>query len=382
MSGLGRLHPFGATLYPDTRVYRAPGRVNLIGEHTDYNDGLVMPAAIDLWTFVAVTPRADGLLSLHSLNLDDTRSLDPAALAPQGDWTDYVAGVVWALRRAGVHTPSVSIAVRSDLPLGAGLSSSAALEVAVACALLDHAGVTLDRLTVARLCQQAENEFVGARCGLMDQFAVTHGRQDHALVLDCRSLTFTEIQLPPAVKLVICNTMIKHAHAAGDYNRRRHECEAAVQQLRRTVPSIRSLRDVSVEEFTAHEADLPAVQMRRVRHVLSENQRVSLAALALAHGDLSAVGALMAASHRSLRDDYEVSCRELDLMVELSVQCRGVHGARMTGGGFGGCTINLVAEDATDLFAAHVGRQYLEQTGITPEILVCAAADGVERILP
>jgi galactokinase len=361
------------------RVHRAPARVNLIGEHTDYNDGFVMPAAIDLYTCAAIQPREDRRLVIHSdsfaegavVNLDDS---NPGA---RGQWSDYVRGVAVTLQRQGYKLRGADLAIRSDVPIGAGLSSSAAVEVAVAHALLENSAIEIDRLELAKLCQRAENEFVGMRCGIMDQFIACLGRAGHALMLDCRSLEYRSLPLPEDVRLVICNTMVKHELASSEYNTRRAECEAGVSHFAKEIRNVLALRDVKVEDLERSGAELPEIIYKRCRHVITENSRVMNAAVALDRGDLPAFAKLMAASHRSLRDDYEVSCVELDTMVELATQVEGCFGARMTGGGFGGCTINLVQSDRVDEFRRTVALGYEEATGLAPEIFVCSTADGV-----
>ena len=364
------------------RIYRAPGRVNLIGEHTDYNGGFVMPAAIDLYTQVTIAPRDDRKLLIHSESFSDDVEFDfddPHPIA-NGHWSDYVRGVAVTLQRAGFSLKGAELEIRSTVPIGAGLSSSAALEVAAGYALLDNSGVRIDRTELARLCQQAENEFVGMRCGIMDQFIACLGRATHALMLDCRSLDYRLLPLPPGVRLVICNTMIRHELAASEYNSRRAECEAGVQHFAKFRPEVRALRDVTMNDLESYGRDLPEVIYKRCRHVATEDARVVEAAAALEQSDLQAFGDLMAASHRSLRDDYEVSCAELDTMVDLATQVEGVYGARMTGGGFGGCTINLVKADRVADFKRSVALGYEQATGIAPEIFVCDAASGVARV--
>ncbi len=361
------------------RIYRAPGRVNLIGEHTDYNGGFVMPAAIDLYTQVTITPRDDRKLLIHSESFSDDVEFDfddPHPIA-SGHWSDYVCGVAVTLERAGFSLKGAALEIRSTVPIGAGLSSSAALEVAAGYALLDNSAIQIDRTELAKLCQRAENEFVGMRCGIMDQFIACFGQAGHALMLDCRSLDYRLLPLPPGVRLVICNTMIRHELAASEYNNRRSECEAGVRNFAKFVPSVSSLRNVTLNDLEGYGRDLPEVIYKRCRHVVTENARVVEAAAALEQSDLQAFGDLMAASHRSLRDDYEVSCAELDTMVDLATQVEGVYGARMTGGGFGGCTINLVKADRVAEFTKDVARGYEQATGVVPEIYVCSTADGV-----
>jgi galactokinase len=366
----------------EPRLYRAPGRVNLIGEHTDYNDGLVLPAALDFAAWVAAAPRADRRLVIHSENFSERLecNLDELPARPRHHWSDYVCGVAVLLEQSGYRLRGANLLLRGDVPMGAGLSSSAAIEVATAYALLDIAGHPVDRLELARLCQRVENDFVGLRCGIMDQFVSCYGRSGHALLLDCRSLEYRWLPLPEEVRLVICNTMVKHSLASGAYNQRRAECEAGVQHLQAFLPQVRALRDVSLRELQQYGRDLPPVIYRRCHHVISENARVLASAAALAQGDFAAVGQLMNASHQSLRDDYEVSCDELDLLVRLASEVEGVYGTRMTGGGFGGCTINLVNAAHVRDFERVVSPSYQRATGHTPEIYIGSAADGAAQI--
>jgi galactokinase len=375
---------FRAEFGTDARIYRAPGRVNLIGEHTDYNDGYVLPAAIDFDCWIAAQPRSDHKLVIHSENFHETREVDFShdLALPSHTWYDYPVGVAVQLKASGYPLQGANLLIHGEIPLGAGLSSSAAIEVATARALLDISGHSLDRVQVARLCQKAENEFVGARCGIMDQFVSLHGRSDHGLLLDCRSLGYELIPIPPNVRLVICNTMIKHEVAFGEYNRRRVECEEAVRRLAPAVPGIRALRDVTLEQLDRHHSLLPETIFRRAHHVVSENDRVLKAAAALRCGNLSEFGKAMAESHQSLRDFYEVSCAELDLMVDLATRQRGTYGARMTGGGFGGCTINLVDASHSDEFQSEMVSAYKKLTGHRPETYLCRAADGAGQSYP
>ena len=374
------------------RIYQAPGRVNLIGEHTDYNDGFVMPAAIGFYTRASIAPRHDRRFVIHSENYSEQVEfdLDHLPATRTGHWSDYVIGVVKMLLRSGKKLGGANLLVDGDVPQGAGLSSSASIEVAVGYALLDLAGQAsdrtevdqnkIDRTKLALLCQQAENEFVGARCGIMDQFIVSHGERGKALLLDCRSLEYRRLPLPDDAALAICNTMVKHSIAKGEYNQRRAECEAGVRALSKYLPHARALRDVTPEDLEAYGHELPDTVMRRCRHVIGENARVLQAASALERGDLQAFGNLMRQSHRSLRDDFEVSCSELDLMVELADQAYGVYGTRMTGGGFGGCTIALVEAACVEAFKGTVHERYERSTGYKPEIYICSAADGVGEV--
>jgi galactokinase len=360
----------------DCRLFRAPGRINLIGEHTDYNDGFVMPAAVDLNCWVAVAPVANRAVEVYSSNFRESRlfHLDqPKALH---DWSDYVQGVALMLERSGYLIPGAKMLIASDVPMGSGLSSSAAVEVAAALALLDLQRRFCDRLQLVELCHRAEDEFVGARCGLMDQFICCHGKAGKLVLLDCRTLRHNYFPVPEDARVMICNTMVKHAIASGEYNVRRSQCEDGVRLLSDSISGISALRDVSIEDLERLRAQLPPTIYRRCRHVVSENQRVQSAAAALQEGNLQRFGQLMAASHRSLRDDYEVSSPELDLMVDLANRVEGVYGARMTGGGFGGCTVNLVAAGAVAGFTAKVASAYQARMGVVPDIRVCLASEG------
>ena len=355
---------------------RAPGRVNLIGEHTDYNDGLVLPAAIDRFTWVAAAARTDRTLRLASQNVagEHLFDLERGAPAPSGVWGDSVAGVAVHLERRGLRLRGADLLVDSDIPLGAGLSSSAALEVAAARALLALAGAALPPVELARVCQAAEHEFAATRCGIMDQYSACCGETGGLLLLDCRSLRHRVVPLPGAARLLICNSLVRHALAGGEYNRRRADCEAAVRALRAADPRLDSLRAVTNADLRAHRALLGARLERRVRHVVGENERVAAAAAALERGDLAGCGRLLYASHASLRDDYEVSCAELDALVAAARLTPGVYGARLTGGGFGGCTVNLVAADAADAIGAALLERYAAATGRRGEVYICKPA--------
>jgi galactokinase len=364
------------------RTFRAPGRVNLIGEHTDYNEGFVMPVAIGFSTFVTISARTDRKLSLVSENFSAEAEfdLDDPAPAPSGDWTDYPRGVAITLESAGYRLTGATLLIRGEVPIGAGLSSSAAIEVATCAALLNNSGFSVEPAEMAKLCQRAENEFVGMRCGIMDQFVSSCGQAGKALMLDCRSLDYELLPLPPGARLTICNTMVKHSLLGGEYNTRRAECEAGVRHFAQSLPNVRSLRDVTQSDLKRYGDDLSEVIFRRCRHVITENARVIEAAKALKRDDLASFGRLMNESHRSLRDDFEVSCKELDVMVELAQQVPGVYGARMTGGGFGGCTVNLVDVENVEEFKRVVAQGYSEATGLVPDIYVSSAAEGAEEV--
>ena len=364
------------------RTFRAPGRVNLIGEHTDYNDGFVMPAALDFSTWVKVSPLEQRKLQIFSENYNEEIEvdLDDQNLAARRHWSDYPIGVAVILERAGYRLHGARLQIRGDVPIGSGLSSSAAIEVATASALVANSGLDVDARELALLCQRAENEFVGARVGIMDQFVSLFGRAQKALLLDCRSLEFKLLPLPDNVRLIICNTMVKHALASSAYNERRAQCEEGVKHLAKFLPNVKALRDVTLEQLEQHREGLATAVYRRCRHVISENARVLAAGKALERPDLFRFGTLMRESHASLRDDYEVSSDELDLMVELTQKIEGVYGARMTGGGFGGCTVNLVREESVEEFSLRVAQGYEQVTKLTPEIYVCVAANGAEEV--
>ncbi len=359
-------------------VVSAPGRVNLIGEHTDYNDGFVMPSAIGLCTRVAVSAREDRRLAIRSGQIpgEFEFDLDHLPARGMGDWCDYVVGVAVVLRQNGHALKGANLWVESEVPIGAGLSSSAAIEVACALALMELDGIALPMVELARLCQRSENTFIGARVGIMDQFVSCLGKAGNALLLDCRSLEFEFIPIPDRVRMVVCNTMVKHQHAGGEYNRRREECEEGVKILARWYPEIRALRDVSGDQLAEHEKDIPEKIFRRCRHVVEENARVQEGARRLRAGDLNGFGELMRESHRSLRDLYEVSCRELDLMAEAAEGLPGYYGGRMTGGGFGGCTLNLVEATSAEEFGELISMRYQAAMGIEPAVYICSAAGG------
>ena len=369
---------FRDTFHAQPRIFCAPGRVNLIGEHTDYNDGFVLPCAIEFATRVAIATRPDQKLVVRSAEFAQGFEFDLQNLPQKahGVWPDYVVGVAVMFRNAGHVLHGANLLVHGDVPIGAGLSSSAAIEVATALALLTLIDVTLPLPEIAKFCQRAENEFVGARVGIMDQFVSCLGKAGHALLLDCRSLDFELVPVPEQVKLVICNTMVKHELAGGEYNRRREECEEGVRMLSKSIPGIKALRDVTPQQLSSAIDAMPPVIYNRCLHVVEEIQRVLQAVDCLRSGNLNQMGQLMSASHRSLRDLYEVSCRELDVMVEAAEGLPGYYGGRMTGGGFGGCTINLVASEHSETFRECIAERYREQTGISPEIYVCSSADG------
>ncbi len=367
----------------EPRLFRAPGRVNLIGEHTDYNDGFVLPMAINRGITVAAAPRENRQVRVFSSSMNELREFDLDNPGPRqrGLWLDYVEGIAQALESMRVRLCGANLAIVSDLSIGGGLSSSAALEMSVGKALLAVSNQDIDLVSLALAGQQAEHQYVGAKCGIMDQFTAAMGRADHALLIDCRKLEGAPIPLKLAdTVVVICDTRVHHSLAASEYNTRRAECDRGVILLREFLPGIRALRDVSSAELADCEANLPEPVRSRVRHVVTENERTLAATRALSAGDLAEMGRLMASSHQSLREDYQVSCPELDLMVTTATAVPGVFGARMTGGGFGGCTVNLVRGDAVEHFCEFVSKEYERSTGIMPEIFAAIPSDGVREI--
>jgi len=360
---------------------RAPGRVNLIGEHTDYNGGFVLPMAVDREVHIFFRPRRDGPVRLWSENYGEWDEFDLNGIErnERQAWANYPRGVALMLQRHGCRLRPFDGIVFGDLPLGAGLSSSAAFEVATALALCASAGEMPEPKRLALLCQQAENEFVGVNCGIMDQFVCVHARAEHALLLDCRSLEHELLPLDTArVRVVVCNTMVRHELGSSAYNQRRARCEEAARVLNELAGGVQQLRDVTPELLARHAGALEELTLKRARHVVTENERTRNAAIALRAGDYGRFGALMNESHESLRHDYEVSCDELDLMVELARRQPGVLGARMVGAGFGGCTVNLVRAESADAFVQKVQDGYRRETGIEPEIYQFVAVGGAE----
>jgi galactokinase len=359
-------------------IYAAPARVNLIGEHTDYTGGLVMPMAIGFKTVAVVSGRQDGLAVFYSANYEEEVSFEIASLprAAGGRWSDYPAGVLWSLLEAGVDVGGCSVSLTGDVPLGAGLSSSASVEVATAMALLGHAGVNLPLEQIATLCRRAENEYVGAKSGIMDQFVVAGAVAHRAMLLDCRSLTFELLPLPDQVRVVICNSMVKHAVATGEYGDRRDEVEAGQAVLRHERPGVELLRDATLDDLEACRGKMTAESFARCRHIITENQRVLDARQALLKENVERFGELMVLAHASMRDDFAASCAEVDVLVAIAMQQEQCFGARITGGGFGGCTVNVVQADGAEEFAEILKQEYLTKTGIAAECFVCEPSDG------
>ncbi len=361
------------------RRFSAPGRVNLIGEHVDYNDGVVLPMAIDRRMHVWASPCGGRRLSVVAYDFGEEAELDlDVPVRRTGTWRDYIAGVAFHLEQAGFPLYGACLLVAGDVPAGAGLSSSAALEVAVGFALLTLAGHKVDLLALACAGQAAEHDFVGTRCGLMDQFVVAHARAGQAVRLDCRAKRFDLVPVDTRqCAVVVADTGIRHRLAASAYNTRRQECEQALAILRRQRPTLLSLRDVRPDELDVATTELDPGLARRVRHVVTEIARVEAFVQALVSGDWTRAGALLTASHRSLKEDYEVSCPELDALVAAAQSVPGCYGARMTGGGFGGCTVSLVAPDALETFLHVVPPAYEWATGRVPQLWVVMPSDGV-----
>ena len=387
---------------PSTFTASAPGRVNLIGEHTDYNDGYVFPVAIDKYLNIAARQRSDRYVTLHALDVKDSYEFSlssPPSTEQAPAWSHYLLGVASLLQASGRKISGIDAVITGDVPIGAGLSSSAALSVSAALTFLTASSECsspenppkpeIDNKELAALCQQVEHEFAGVNCGIMDQTISLLGREDQALFLDCRSLEHEHIPLNlKAHHIAICNTKVKRELAASEYNKRRAECEKGVDILKQWLPGISSLRDISLTDFKKYEDELPALTQKRCRYVIEENTRVleAVSALKTRHPQttektdesLIQFGRLMDASHNGLRDDYEVSCTELDLLTDLARSIEGVIGSRMTGAGFGGCTVNIVHEDALETFRTLVTTEYYKKIGIEPEIYLCNVSGGAQ----
>ena len=360
----------------------APGRVNLIGEHTDYNEGFVLPVAVDRGVAVAARRVPGDTFTLHAVDLGERCTFPRAALERDAKhpWADYFKGVVWALAKRGIDVPACEASVTGDISRGAGLSSSAAFEVATVLLLRALGGFELPSMEVAKLAREAENGFVGVACGIMDQMASTFGEKGRALLLDCRSLARETVEIPSGLKIVVVNSGVRHSLSSSGYNKRRTECEEGVRILASLRPGVRSLRDVGPEDQERFFAMLPPVVLKRCRHVVSENARVLEAVTAMRSGDTARLKILMAASHTSLRDDYEVSCPELDVLVELALALPACHGARLTGAGFGGSTVNLVEPAAVESFSQSVTAGYRNRTGRSAEIYVFEPSAGARLL--
>jgi galactokinase len=353
--------------------------VNLVGEHTDYSGGFCMPAAINFETMIAASPRTDRKLKLRSAEFKETVEIDLDALPMdrQGHWSGYCIGTAWSLREAGVELPAAALTITGNVPQGAGLSSSASLEVATATALLALAGRTIPGDEIARICQRAENDYVGAPVGIMDQFVSANGKAGNALILDTRALTFDLAPIPSHVRLIIANSMVKHSLAdGGAYATRRREVEEGTAALNAYRYDIGLLRDATLEDLIACEGKMSPEAFKRCRHVITDSQRVVDGLALLRAGDLVAFGKLLNDAHRSYRDDFEASCRECDILAEIGQAQPGSYGSRLTGGGFGGCVVSVVEAEASASFVDTIKAEYLAQTDIHAEVYVCSTADG------
>jgi galactokinase len=360
---------------PPGAIVRAPGRVNLIGEHTDYNDGFVLPMAIDRAIWIALRPRPDRQVLTYSLDFAESAEFALDQLEKQAGWLEYLKGVAWALQEAGYSLTGFDAVVAGDVPIGAGLSSSAAWELAAARAFAVTSGFEWNAATMALLGQRAENKWVGMNCGIMDQMISAAGKADHALLIDCRSLETQVVPLPPETVVVVLDTTTRRGLVDSAYNERRSQCETAAQFF-----GVKALRDVTLEQLNDKRDQIDRVVYRRARHVIGENDRTLLAVDAMKHGEAIEMGQLMQLSHMSLRDDFEVSSRELNIMVECAENQAGCYGARMTGAGFGGCAVALVRQDAAEAFSVGVAGEYKTATGLTPNVYICTATNGAEVV--
>jgi galactokinase len=361
------------------RLFRAPGRVNIIGGHTDYNEGFVLPTTTGLHTWIAIAPRADRTLRAFSCIFDSMEDIDLDRIEKSEDaqWSEYVKGVASILEGAGYSLRGADIVIDGDIPLGGGLSSSASLETALAFALLDCADIVIERGQLAQLCQRVETEFVGTRCGIMDQYVISRCANDRAMMLDCRSLEFQSVAMPADASLLVVDTGVSHRLPVGEYNSRREECEKAVALLASEVPQLGALRDLDLTQLENNKKLLDDPHYRRCRHIVSENQRVQDACSALQRGDVRQLGKLISASHVSLRDDYEISCTELDALVEIMNAHPEVYGARLVGGGFGGCAVCLVDSQHLDPVIDKVRTEYGALLGRPPWVHTVTPSDPV-----
>lgn len=369
-------------------IARAPGRVNLLGEHVDYNDGFVLPAAIDRATYIAFSPTNAPHSTLHAVDFNEQTFFSPESVltktqtdgTPLPEWGLYPAGVMWSLLEEKLSAPSMNAVFSSNVPRGSGLSSSASVELGFLIAWQTLSNWNLPPMKLALLGQKAENKYVGVNSGIMDQFASACGVENKLLLLDCRSLEWKTLSLPNHVSIVIADTTVRRKLTSGEYNKRRDACEEAVNLLKKDLPTIKSLRDVSIEEFNRLANKLPALIEKRARHVVEEIERSNQAEALLEASDIQSFGTLMNECHISLRDLYEVSCPELNVMVEVAQSLEGCYGARLTGAGFGGCTVNVVEKSQANDFAQNLSKEYESQTGLRPEIYISQASNGAELI--
>ena len=376
---IARLRPY---LSENSLLVRSPGRINLIGEHTDYNEGFVLPAAIDKAVYLALTPRADDLINLHAIDLQaDFKTTLGEIRKSDHSWTNYILGVAAEFIKKGVPLRGFDAGLVSDIPIGSGLSSSAAVECAMALALNEYLQTAFERFTLARMAQTAEHEYAGVQCGIMDQFASMFGKKNRAIRLDCRSLEYEYLPIElRGIAIVLFDSGIKHELASTEYNTRRLQCEAGVSFIREFNPEIKSLRDADPEMLDTYVAGRDPVVYRRCRYVLEENKRLSDACKDLQKGDIAAFGRELFASHTGLSKSYEVSCKELDFLVELVRGNKGVLGARMMGGGFGGCTLNLVREESLEKLKEQVEDAYYTFSGIRLKTYIASIEEGTAII--
>lgn len=370
---------FGGAAQPE--VYRAPGRVNLIGEHTDYNLGFVFPIALQMACFVAIARRDKEQLRIYSRDFDEEFSVPVERIRearPSGEWRDYVLGVTQQVVRTGVALEGADVCIASEVPVGSGLSSSAAIEISMALALLGNHRI--EPLELALIGHRAEREFVGIPSGIMDQYAAVFGREGAAIQIDCRNLQHEYVPLPRDGRILAVNSLVKHELASSAYRERVAECQAAVAAIQQLDKSVESLRDVSMKYFATIQENIPPVPRQRARHVISDSERVLQLAAASRAGDLREMGRLFVASHRSMQYDYEVSCDEIDFLVDTAIEIPGVYGARMTGGGFGGCTVNLLDPEAEDAFRERLSSAYEARFAKTPVFYDCEPAAGASRV--
>jgi galactokinase len=366
----------------NSKLFKAPGRVNIIGEHTDYNDGLVLPTNTALYTWLTARPRRDRTIQATAVNFGNTQSfsLDDIRRSEKPGWLDYLKGVAAVFIAEGIHLAGADITINGEIPIGSGLSSSASLELAAASALLHIAGVEMPPQRIAVLCQQAEQDYAGVNCGIMDQFSVACCNPGEAMMLDCRSLETTSIALPENLGMLLTNSGAKHQLTNSGYNDRADECRQAVQLIAESEPGVQSLRDVSMSTLVKLEKQLGNCLFKRSRHVVSEIDRVTNAVTALRSGNINKLGEFISASHASLRDDFDVSCDEIETLVGIADACDGVVGSRMVGGGFGGCVLSVMPVDRLDEAISEISKHYAAATGKIPWVHTVSAADPAGEV--
>jgi len=368
----------------EVRRFRAPARVNIIGEHTDYNDGLVLPTTTALFTSVTALPRPDRIIRIESREMRNVQSFDLDDIEPAKNpgWIDYAKGVAAELEAEGIRLQGADLKIESQIPLGGGLSSSASFELAVATALLRLADRSLPGPSLAAICQRAEIRYAGVNCGIMDQFTIACCKRGNAMLLDCRSLDVEQVAIPPSAGMLIIDSGVKHRLPESAYNKRSDECAEAVKILSQDAPQVVALRDLKLEMLETQKDRLGDLLYRRCRHVVSENQRVRDAYAALRSGDLEKLGKLISDSHASLRDDFEVSCDEVDQLVEIADECTDVPGSRILGAGFGGCVLSLVGLDNIEEVAGKITQKYKQVTGHDPWTHIVQGSEPAQQIHP